>query len=89
MAADVLAMLLKMVVLVGLVIFTFGYPYSFLLLDIYGGKNLSGEDGKVYYHPCFLETSNFLPQDIGCYAHIVCMYCFLLSMVLPRVLCLP
>ena len=89
MAADVLAMLLKMVVLVGLVIFTFGYPYSFLLLDIYGGKNLSGEDGEIYHHSCFPDYSNCLSQDIGYYVHIVCMYCFLLSMVLPRVLCLP
>lgn len=43
-------MLLKMVILVGLVILTFGYPYSFLLLDIYGGENLTSGDGKLYHH---------------------------------------
>ena len=41
-------MLLKLVVLVALVILTFGYSYSFLLLDIYGGTNLTSEDGKTF-----------------------------------------
>ena len=45
-----LAMLLKLVVLVALVIFTFGYSYSFLLLDIYGGANLTSEDGRAFTH---------------------------------------
>lgn len=45
LAAEVLAMLLKLVILVALVILTFGYSYSFLLLDIYGGTNLTSEDG--------------------------------------------
>lgn len=47
-AAELLAMLLKLVVLVALVILTFGYSYSFLLLDIYGSTNLTSEDGKIY-----------------------------------------
>ena len=40
-------MLLKLVILVALVIVTFGYSYSFLLLDIYGGQKLNSEDGKI------------------------------------------
>lgn len=54
MAAKVLAMLLKLVTLVALVILTFGYSYSFLLLDIYGGSNLTGGDGKISYQSEFL-----------------------------------
>lgn len=68
-------MLLKLVILVALVIVTFGYSYSFLLLDIYGGTKLASEDGKIYYSP---DTSNCFSQDNGCYAHIVCTYCSLL-----------
>lgn len=48
LAAQLLTMLLKLVILIALVMFTFGYSYSFLLLDIYGSTNLTSGDGKVY-----------------------------------------
>ncbi|XP_067908344.1 man(5)GlcNAc(2)-PP-dolichol translocation protein RFT1 [Heterodontus francisci] len=41
MAATVLEMLLKLVLLIGLTITVFGYSYSQLALDIYGGSMLS------------------------------------------------
>jgi len=46
-------MLLKLVILVALVILTFGYSYSYLLLDIYGGTNLTSDDGKICYQSQF------------------------------------
>ncbi|XP_073498830.1 man(5)GlcNAc(2)-PP-dolichol translocation protein RFT1-like [Phyllobates terribilis] len=46
-ASEVLASLLKLVTLIGLVIVTFGYAYSQLALDIYGGSLLSGGSGPV------------------------------------------
>ncbi|PFX33256.1 Protein RFT1-like [Stylophora pistillata] len=45
MASDTLEVVLKFVVLVGLTFLVFGYSYSFLLLDIYGGKTLSSGEG--------------------------------------------
>ncbi|XP_031570734.1 protein RFT1 homolog [Actinia tenebrosa] len=45
MAAQVLEVMLKFMVLIGLTIVVFGYAYSFLLLDIYGGTTLSGGEG--------------------------------------------
>lgn len=41
--AKVLKLLLRFVTLVGLIILIYGFPYSFLLLDIYGGATLSAE----------------------------------------------
>ena len=38
--ANTLAMLIKLVLLVALVILSFGYAYSYLALDIYGGHVL-------------------------------------------------
>lgn len=46
MAAQVLEVLLKFMVLIGLTVVVFGYAYSFLLLDIYGGTTLSGGEGE-------------------------------------------
>lgn len=46
MAADVLELLLKLVLLIGLTITVFGYAYSQLALDIYGGSMLSSGTGK-------------------------------------------
>ena len=69
-------MLLKLVILVALVILTFGYSYSFLLLDIYGGANLTSGDGKIISQG--LCNNRCLSQVIGYCVHIVCMYCFLL-----------
>uniref|UniRef100_A0A3B1IKK1 Protein RFT1 homolog n=1 Tax=Astyanax mexicanus TaxID=7994 RepID=A0A3B1IKK1_ASTMX len=44
-AADVLECLLKLVLLVGLIITAFGYSYSHLALDMYGGELLSSGTG--------------------------------------------
>lgn len=46
-ASEVLESLLKLVTLIGLVILAFGYAYSQLALDIYGGSLLSGGSGPV------------------------------------------
>ncbi|NXQ83512.1 RFT1 protein, partial [Nyctibius grandis] len=45
MAANVLELLLKLVLLIGLTITVFGYAYSQLALDIYGGSVLSSGTG--------------------------------------------
>ncbi|XP_064012600.1 protein RFT1 homolog [Pogoniulus pusillus] len=45
MAANVLELLLKLVLLIGLTITVFGYAYSQLALDIYGGSLLSSGTG--------------------------------------------
>lgn len=45
MAAEVLECLLKLVVVIGLVITVFGYGYSHLALDLYGGSLLSSGAG--------------------------------------------
>ncbi|KAM9096471.1 protein RFT1 homolog [Sarcophilus harrisii] len=47
MAATVLESLLKLVLLVGLTITVFGYSYSQLALDIYGGSMLSTGSGPI------------------------------------------
>lgn len=46
MAANVLELLLKLVLLIGLTITVFGYAYSQLALDVYGGSMLSSGTGK-------------------------------------------
>uniref|UniRef100_A0A8C7YLQ2 Protein RFT1 homolog n=1 Tax=Oryzias sinensis TaxID=183150 RepID=A0A8C7YLQ2_9TELE len=46
-AAEVLECLLKLVVVIGLIITVFGYGYSHLALDIYGGSLLSSGSGPV------------------------------------------
>lgn len=45
-ASETLEVVLKFVVLVGLTFLVFGYSYSFLLLDIYGGATLSRGEGN-------------------------------------------
>uniref|UniRef100_A0A8C2IQZ4 Protein RFT1 homolog n=1 Tax=Cyprinus carpio TaxID=7962 RepID=A0A8C2IQZ4_CYPCA len=47
MAAEVLECLLKLVLLIGLIIAVFGYAYSHLALDIYGGELLSSGAGPA------------------------------------------
>ncbi|XP_078066168.1 man(5)GlcNAc(2)-PP-dolichol translocation protein RFT1 [Mustelus asterias] len=47
MAAAVLEMLVKLVLLIGLTITVFGYSYSQLALDIYGGSMLSSGPGPT------------------------------------------
>ncbi|KAJ7391849.1 Oligosaccharide translocation protein rft1 [Desmophyllum pertusum] len=44
-ASETLEVVLKFVVLVGLTFLVFGYSYSFLLLDMYGGTTLSSGEG--------------------------------------------
>lgn len=44
-AAEVLECLLKLVLVIGLIIAVFGYAYSYLALDIYGGSLLSSGAG--------------------------------------------
>uniref|UniRef100_A0A8C5QX97 Protein RFT1 homolog n=1 Tax=Leptobrachium leishanense TaxID=445787 RepID=A0A8C5QX97_9ANUR len=46
-ASEVLESLLKLVTLIGLIIVAFGYAYSQLALDIYGGSMLSAGSGPV------------------------------------------
>lgn len=46
MAAEVLECLLKLVLVIGLVITVFGYSFSHLALDIYGGTLLSSGAGE-------------------------------------------
>ena len=43
--AKTLAMILKFVLIVALVILSFGYSYSYLALNIYGGNLLSSGEG--------------------------------------------
>jgi len=45
-AANSLFLVLKFVSLVGTVILVFGFSYSFLLLDLYGGSILSENEGN-------------------------------------------
>lgn len=45
--ADTVSILLKFVLLIALVILSFGYAYSYLALDIYGGSLLSGGMGPT------------------------------------------
>ncbi|KAG7218181.1 hypothetical protein INR49_020567 [Caranx melampygus] len=47
MAADVLQCLLKLVLVIGLIITVFGFAYSHLALDIYGGSLLSSGAGPT------------------------------------------
>ncbi|XP_068109034.1 man(5)GlcNAc(2)-PP-dolichol translocation protein RFT1-like [Hyperolius riggenbachi] len=46
-ASEVLESLLKLVSLIGLIIVAFGYAYSQLALDVYGGEMLSSGSGPV------------------------------------------
>ena len=45
MAGRVLSLLLKLVLLIALIILSFGYAYSHLALDLYGGSVLSSGSG--------------------------------------------
>ena len=45
--AEVLESLLKLVLVIGLIITVFGYAYSELALDIYGGSLLSSGTGEI------------------------------------------
>ena len=73
LAAEILAMLLKLVILVALVILTFGYSYSFLLLDIYGGMNLTSEDGKIFISHNLYNNSVCRRTLVAAYILYVCI----------------
>ena len=47
LVADTLGALLKLVLMVALVILSFGYAYSYLALNMYGGNLLSDGDGPT------------------------------------------
>ncbi len=47
LVADTLGALIKLVLIIALVILSFGYAYSYLALDIYGGSLLSEGDGPT------------------------------------------
>lgn len=47
LATGVLSCLLKLVILVGTIILVFGYAYSYLALDLYGGTILSSGSGPM------------------------------------------
>ncbi|XP_042354466.1 protein RFT1 homolog [Plectropomus leopardus] len=56
MAAEVLECLLKLVLVIGLIISVFGYAYSHLALDIYGGSLLSSGAGPILlrWYSCYV-----------------------------------
>lgn len=64
MAAEVLECLLKLVLVIGLVITVFGYAFSHLALDIYGGSLLSSGAGKYATCQCF--SFNLSRNVMGC-----------------------
>ncbi|KAG7283212.1 hypothetical protein CRUP_004954 [Coryphaenoides rupestris] len=64
MAAEVLESLLKLVVVIGLVITVFGYAYSHLALDIYGGTMLSSGAGPVLLR-CYSCYVLLLAVNVG------------------------
>lgn len=64
LAADVLELLLKLVLLIGLTIAVFGYAFSQLALDIYGGSMLSSGTGKKFELQ-FLLLSSVLSSWLG------------------------
>ena len=47
LVADTLGALIKLVVVIALVILSFGYAYSYLALSIYGGELLTDGDGPT------------------------------------------
>lgn len=47
LVADTLGALIKLVLIIALVILSFGYAYSYLALDIYGGSLLSDGEGPM------------------------------------------
>lgn len=47
-AAEVLEVILRLMVMIGITILVFGFSYSYLLLDIYGGKTLSSGEGIAF-----------------------------------------
>lgn len=63
MAAEVLECLLKLVLLIGLIISVFGYAYSHLALDIYGGELLSSGSGKTQVAKFFSVSLPFFPNQ--------------------------
>lgn len=60
MAATVLESLLKLVLLIGLTITVFGFAYSQLALDLYGGSMLSSGSGNT----CLLSEKYFHKYQI-------------------------
>ena len=46
LTSEVLESLLKVVTLIGVTILSFGFAYSYLLLDLYGGSLLSSGSGE-------------------------------------------
>lgn len=66
-AAEVLERLLKLVLVIGLIIAVFGYAYSHLALDIYGGSLLSSGAGTN----ATLKNSN---MRFCCYLFIYLLY---------------
>lgn len=60
-AAEMLEVILRLMVLIGITILIFGYSYSYLLLDIYGGATLSSGEGRCIS----LENIVFLGVGVG------------------------
>lgn len=66
-AAEVLECLLKLVLVIGLIIAVFGYAYSYLALDIYGGSLLSSGAGiRVAVLPLVVEPG-FVCKTRSCF----------------------
>jgi len=50
LVTQVLESSLKVSVLIGLIFVTFGYSYSFLLLNVYGGPVLTDGSGGLWFY---------------------------------------
>lgn len=81
-AAEVLECLLKLVLVIGLIISVFGYAYSHLALDIYGGSLLSSGAGKwatnqSQYAATYSMERYFMSHTfVWCFIHIMLTLCF-------------
>ena len=64
-AARTLKGVLKFVVMIGCTFVVFGYSYSFLLLDIYGGKILSSNEGWYIFIICQLHKTVMMSHNVN------------------------
>lgn len=80
LAGKTLGLMLKLVFIIGLTIVCFGYPYSRLALDLYGGSLLSSGAGQCVPHPQCNEPKQYMyvhagPLLLQCY----CVYVLFLA----------
>ena len=75
----VLSCLLKLVILVGIIILVFGYSYSYLALDLYGGTILSSGSGSGIVLFRFSSAHIYLCIFIPRYMLVAGYYVFTLA----------